>query len=241
MMPANQRAAVNTSIKASIKASVHAAPLTAAAFVRFGQVLEAGGDAASANQGRAARHDLEADIGFADARATRLHTAIYRIRQSALPCTLTVIERHRLSPQLFFPNSGARFLVCACPALDDGEPDLDSLQAFIGQHAQGIVWRAGVWHSPFAALDADGDFLMQQWQCGGADDCEERYVESPITINASPCEIFETGDANRELTLAELEGDLSGADTSPLPAGQTSVRGNIKALPDKKLRAKHNR
>ena len=182
--PAMQRAAVgvNLSIGTSASGRIDAAPLTAAAFARFGQVLEARGDAASANQGRAARHDLQADIGVADARAARLHTAIYRIRQSALPFTLTVVERHPLSPQLFFPNSGVRFLVCACPARADGEPDLDALQAFIGQHAQGIVWRAGVWHSPFAALDADGDFLMQQWQCGGVEDCDERQLDPAITI-----------------------------------------------------------
>ena len=178
MNPVIQRRAVS----AAISNSVHAVPLSAAAFARFGQVLEAGGDAASANQGRAARHDLHAEIGVADARATRLHTAIYRIRHSVLPFALTVIERHPLSPQLFFPNSGARFLVCACPAQDDGEPDLDALHAFIGQHAQGIVWGAGVWHSPFVALDADGDFLMQQWQSGGVEDCEERALEPSITI-----------------------------------------------------------
>ncbi len=169
-------------VSANLSTGIHTAPLSAAAFARFGQVLQAGADAASANQGRAARHDLQADIGVADARATRLHTAIYRIRHSVLPFALTVIERHPLSPQLFFPNSGTRFLVCACPALEHGEPDLDALHAFIGQHSQGIVWRAGVWHSPFVALDTDGDFLMQQWQCGGVEDCEERALDPVIMI-----------------------------------------------------------
>ena len=114
--------------------------------------------------------------------AMRLHTAIYRIRHSALPFALKLMERHPLSQQLFFPNSGARFLVCACPALSDGEPDLQGLRAFIGQRTQGIVWCRGVWHSPFAALDADGDFLMQQWQCGAPADCEERPFAMPVMI-----------------------------------------------------------
>ena len=33
-----------------------------------------------------------------------------------------------------------------------------------------------------AALDADGDFLMQQWQGGGAPDCEEWPLPEPMLI-----------------------------------------------------------
>ena len=158
--------------------------LTAEAFAPFGQVFEAVGDSSAANQGRAQRFDTPLDMAGTDARATRLHTAIYRIRKSAFPFELKLVERHPLSPQLFFPNSGARFLVCACPALGNGDPDLDGLRAFVGLRTQGILWRTGVWHSPFAALDVDGDFLMQQWQCGGPLDCEERPLATPIMINA---------------------------------------------------------
>ena len=134
--------------------------LSAAAFAPFGQVIEAMGGASPANQGRAERFDTAIDMAGVDARAARLHTAIYRIRKSVLPFALKLVERHPLSPQLFFPNSGARFLVCACPARGNGAPDPGALRAFIGQRTQGIVWRTGVWHSPFAALDEDGDFLM---------------------------------------------------------------------------------
>ncbi len=177
--------------------TIVATPLAAQDFAPFGDVIEARGDSSDANQGRAQRFDAPIDMARAgapdargaggvgpDASATsmRLHTAIYRIRQSALPFALKLMERHPLSQQLFFPNSGARFLVCACPARGDGEPDLHALCAFVGQRTQGIVWRRGVWHSPFAALDADGDFLMQQWQCGGPADCEERPLDAPVMI-----------------------------------------------------------
>jgi ureidoglycolate lyase len=162
---------------------MRAEPLTAEAFAPFGQVFEAVGDSSAANQGRAQRFDTPLDMAGTDARAARLHTAIYRIRKSALPFALKLVERHPLSPQLFFPNSGARFLVCACPALGNGDPDLAGLRAFVGLRTQGIVWRTGVWHSPFAALDADGDFLMQQWQCGSPLDCEERPLSIPILID----------------------------------------------------------
>ena len=156
--------------------------LSAEAFAPFGEVIEALGTATAANQDRAQRFDAPLNMASVDARTTRLHTAIYRIKQSALPFQLTLMERHPLSPQLFFPNSGKRFLVCACPQLADGTPDLAQLRAFAGQHTQGIVWRTNVWHSPFAALDEDGDFLMQQWKCDGALDCEELPLAEPVSI-----------------------------------------------------------
>ena len=164
--------------------SIQAQALSAAAFAPFGDVIEALGTSIAANQDRAQRFDAPLNMASTDARTTRLHTAIYRIKQSTLPFELGLVERHPLSPQLFFPNSGEGFLVCACPTLADGSPDLSALRAFIGRRTQGIVWRTGVWHSPFAALGADGDFLMQQWQCGGPEDCEEVTLAAPIMIQA---------------------------------------------------------
>ena len=164
--------------------SIHAQALSAAAFAPFGDVIEAIGASTAANQDRAQRFDAPLNLASTNPRTTRLHTAIYRIKQSTLPFELGLVERHPLSPQLFFPNSGEGFLVCACPNLADGSPDLSALRAFTGQRTQGIVWRTGVWHSPFAALGADGDFLMQQWQCGGPEDCEEVTLAAPIMIQA---------------------------------------------------------
>jgi len=161
---------------------LRAVTLDAARFAPFGQVIEAAGDPSAANQGRAQRFDTTIDLAPRDARATRLHTAVYRVLRSSLPFTLEVVERHPLSPQLFFPNSGERFLVCACPNLPDGDPDLASLQGFIGSCRQGIVWGAGVWHSPFAALGAGGDFLMQQWLSGSPLDCEEHHLAAPVAV-----------------------------------------------------------
>ena len=157
--------------------------MTGRSFAPFGQVIQATGGWSLANQGRAERFDTTFDLTCTDPRAPRLHTAIYRIRESALPFELKLVERHPLSPQLFFPNSGKRFLICACPNLPDGEPDFAALCAFVGLRSQGIVWRADVWHSPFAALDADGDFLMQQWQGAGLLDCEERSLPTSIMID----------------------------------------------------------
>ena len=79
--------------------------LSAEAFAPFGEVIEALGIATAANQDCAQRFDAPINMASVDARTTRLHTAIYRIKQSALPFQLTLMERHPLSPQLFFPNS----------------------------------------------------------------------------------------------------------------------------------------
>ena len=163
-------------------ATLSPAPLTQAAFARFGSVIEAGGESAAVNQGRGHRFDLALDLAVADPRATRMVNALYCIEASSLPFTLGVIERHPLSPQLFFPNRAGRFLVCVFDSQADGEPDFGAAHAFIGGAAQGIVYRAGVWHGPLVALDAPGDFLMQMWQCDGLLDCEERCLASPVPV-----------------------------------------------------------
>jgi len=162
--------------------TIVSAPLTQAAFARFGSVIEAGGDAAVVNQGRGRRFDVALDLA-ADPRAHRLAGALYSIEASNLPFALEVIERHPLSPQLFFPNCAGRFLVCVFDAQADGEPDLGTPHAFIGSAAQGIVYRTGVWHGPLVALDVPGEFMMQMWQCDGLQDCEERALNNPFTIS----------------------------------------------------------
>lgn len=205
------------------------APLTQTAFARFGTVIEAGGESAAVNQGRGRRFDLALDLAAADPRAHRLVSAIYSIEASTLPFTLGVIERHPLSPQLFFPNRAGRFLVCVFDAHADGEPDVDTAHAFVGSAAQGIVYRAGVWHGPLVALDAPGEFLMQMWQCDGPLDCEERILAGSFSVRVA------------QPRLGELAGDLFGADTSPLPFGEENVSGRVKQLLKEKLRANCSR
>ena len=177
------------------------APLTQAAFARFGTVIEVGGESAAVNQGRGRRFDLALDLAVADPRAARLVSAIYSIAASSLPFTLGVIERHPLSPQLFYPNRAGRFLVCVFDAQADGEPDFDAAHAFVGSAAQGIVYHPGVWHGPLVALDTPADFMMQMWQCDGPLDCEERILAVSFSVRVL------------QPTLGELAGDLFGADT----------------------------
>jgi ureidoglycolate lyase len=156
------------------------------AFRSFGEVIEASGNPQSVNQGRGKRFDLTIGLRAADARAARPVTAIYRIDPSALPFEVRVIERHPLSTQLFYPNRAGRFLVCVFAARLDGEPDADNVHAFIGNSSQGVVYHAGTWHGPLVALDEPGEFLMQQWQCDGPLDCEERALAAPIRIVGRP-------------------------------------------------------
>ena len=163
--------------------TLRATPLTHAAFARFGGVVEAGGEALAANQGRARRFDLALDLAATDPRAARLASALYRIEASSLPYAVRMIERHPLSSQFFFPGRAGRFLVCVFDSRDDGEPDLDRAHAFIGHQSQGLVYRAGVWHAPLLALDAPGEFLMQMWQCDGPADCEERALATPFCVS----------------------------------------------------------
>jgi ureidoglycolate lyase len=160
-----------------------ALPLSATRFLPFGVVLDVAGEGVPANEGRARRHDAPVDFAARDPRATRLALAVYRVAASKLPFTLRALERHPLSPQLFQSRGAGRFLACACPSAPDGTPDVAGLRAFIGAPGQGFVWQAGGWHAPLVALDGEGDFLMQQWQCDGSQDCGEWALAAPASIH----------------------------------------------------------
>lgn len=162
--------------------TLRAATLSGTAFARFGAVIEAGPVSIPVNQGRGRRFDLDLDVSAGDPRASRPASAIYRLAASRLPFEVSVIERHALSAQLFYPNGAARFLVCVFPSRADGEPDTGNPCAFIGAADQGVIYRAGTWHGPLVALDAAGDFLMQMRECGGPLDCEERRLQNPLLI-----------------------------------------------------------
>lgn len=161
-----------------------AQPLTAASFMPFGEVLEAGaGVGRPVNQGRGRRIDVAPRLAHAPA-AARPAQAIYRLSGSSLPLTLQMLERHPLTSQVFWPLEGARALIAVAPDLADGTPDLARLAAFTTGPGQGFHYLAGVWHAPLFALGRDASFAMQMWETGDARDCEEFSLQEPVEIVA---------------------------------------------------------
>jgi ureidoglycolate lyase len=152
------------------------------AFAPFGSVVAAGlGPGIPVNQGRAERFDLACGLDH-DARASRLVLATYRVTASAAPLAVELLERHPFSDQLFAPMTAESYLVVVAPDRPDGGPDADAARAFLAPGDRGVVYRAGVWHYPIAALGCAADFLMCMRETGAGDDTEVVALGRPLPV-----------------------------------------------------------
>jgi ureidoglycolate lyase len=160
-----------------------AAPLNRNSYRRYGDVIavDPAAAGASANAGTAQRFDrLGAIESLRPGAAPNL--CVFRVAPAAAnPFQVRMLERHRHSTQVFIPMGGAtRYLVVVC--LGGDVPDLATLKAFIADGAQGISYRPGTWHHPLIALDRTTDFACLVYEDGGAGDCEERAIESAVSV-----------------------------------------------------------
>lgn len=155
---------------------VTAAPIVAAAFAPYGQML--------AGPGTRDRLDHAGLIENLRPRA-RPNLLLARGRPSGRSRRLDRLERHPFSSQFFAPLAGTAYHSVVC--LDDGSgrPALETLRAFIVPGTCAINLRAGVWHAPLATLDAEGPFSVLVHEDGTADDCHWAEIEA-IAIGWPP-------------------------------------------------------
>jgi ureidoglycolate lyase len=155
-------------------------PLSAGEFARFGDVLDFDSTRARpVNDGNALRADLPARLASS---AGQPRLALFRVEARALPLTISVLEQHPNSSQVFFSISADRFLVVVAPEAPGGAPDVAKAEAFVGRRGQGINYHAGVWHAPIVALDADSDFLMLIWEQDTPADCRIERLRVPLDV-----------------------------------------------------------
>ena len=87
--------------------------------------------------------------------------SIFRnIKVTSVPFEICMLERHPLGSQAFIPMHGQQFLIIVAPSLDDNQPDLNRIEAFISNGSQGVNYRAGTWHHPLLSLEAPSDFAV---------------------------------------------------------------------------------
>lgn len=147
------------------------APLTRDAFAAFGDVVEFDGAAISViNAGYAERaRDLATvDLGRSDGKPS---VSIFKAKARQTPMTVTLMERHPLGSQLFFPLSGRGWLVIVCA--DPADPK--SYAVFRATRKQGVNYRPGVWHHPLIALEDGATFLIVD-RTGPGGNCDEVAV-----------------------------------------------------------------
>ncbi len=155
---------------------IRAAPLEAAAFAPFGDVLEAAGEADRIiNQGRCGRFHDRARLDFGDGRAG---VSIFRAAPRALPYALDMLERHPEGTQAFIPMSEHPFLVFVAPDAG-GAPGAP--HAFVARPGQGVNYLRGVWHGVLAPLHAPGLFAVID-RIGPGANLEEHWLDAPVTV-----------------------------------------------------------
>lgn len=156
-------------------------PLTAAAFVPFGDVIEAGTRFDTINRGTTrqfadlARVDVAQDGG-------RPRISLYRVSPYPLPLVVAMLERHPLGSQLFMPLRAEPFLVVVAPRGDSVDPA--SVVVFFANGAQGINYHRATWHHPVIALREASEFLVLDRE--GPGENYEEYAFEPESLVLQP-------------------------------------------------------
>ena len=131
-------------------------PLSPEAFAPFGEVLETdGAELRMINQGTTERFHALARAEL-DPNGTAI-VSIFRGQPRSFPYRVTMMERHPLGSQAFFPLDNRPWLVIAAGD-EDGRPGRP--QAFLAHGRQGVNYRANVWHHPLMALNETSTFLV---------------------------------------------------------------------------------
>ncbi len=137
---------------------LHPEPLTREAFAPFGDVIETDGAVSfPINQGTTDRfHDL-ATVDVNEMMGRPL-ISIFRGRPRQYPLAITMMERHPISSQAFYPLDNRPYLVVVAHASTD--PIATDLRVFRATGKQGVNYHRGVWHHPLLTLEESSDFLI---------------------------------------------------------------------------------
>lgn len=150
-------------------------PLTKQAFAPFGDVVEIeGAEQRQINQGFATRfHDLaKIDVGGGEAIVS-IFIAIPRPQ----PIAITLMERHPLGSQLFYPLQNEEWYVLVCNDPDDEK----SYRAFRAGGTQGVNYNRNTWHHPLLVVN-ESRFIVVDRK-GNRNNLEEVQLDSPFTLN----------------------------------------------------------
>ncbi|GHA17634.1 ureidoglycolate lyase [Devosia pacifica] len=152
--------------------------LTAEEFAPFGQILSTeNATHYPINAGMTERyHDL-ATVEL-EGPAARPLISIFRGQPYELPLTLSLMERHPLGSQAFFPLSSRPFLVIVA---EDNEGKPAEPRAFLPKPGEGVNIAINTWHGVLTPLEAESDFLVVD-RGGEGTNLEEHLFEQGYMI-----------------------------------------------------------
>lgn len=155
---------------------IQIAPLTAAAFAPFGDVLDlSGGPDKIINQGLCGRYHDRAVLDFGDGRPG---LSLFDAQVRSLPLRLDMVERHPDGSQAFIPMTLTPFLVIVAPD-EDGAPGRPL--AFRTEPGQAVNYHRGTWHGVLMPLRAPGLFAVID-RIGAGPNLEEYWFDAPYTV-----------------------------------------------------------
>ncbi|MEP0941728.1 MAG: ureidoglycolate lyase [Rhizobiaceae bacterium] len=155
-----------------------ARPLTKELFAPFGQVIEKqGAESFLINNGNCRRHHA---LSLADVtgEGAQVGISIFAGQPYALPLQLSLVERHPLGSQAFYPLGQQQWLVIVCDD-DAGRPV--SPKAFLAAADQGISLNRGIWHGVLTPLVEASDFLVVD-RIGEGNNLEEFTFSEPYAV-----------------------------------------------------------
>jgi ureidoglycolate lyase len=156
-----------------------AAPLTAAAFAPFGDVIEIAGRAPRLiNEDTCERYDDLAPVDVSSEEGRPL-ISIFRAAPRPIPFSVKSLERHPLSSQAFYPLDATPFLVVV--AKDGDGPWATRIHAFHAASDQGVSYRANTWHHALLAIGQTSRFLVID-RGGPGENCEEVTIDPAIVV-----------------------------------------------------------
>jgi ureidoglycolate lyase len=157
---------------------LRATALTADAFAPFGDVIEtAGRDSRRINEQTCRRFDDLAQLDVVEAGGRPL-LSIFEASPRALPLRISMLERHPMSSQAFYPLGARPFLVVAP---NGPTPDASGIRVFLSSGSQGVNYRRNTWHHSLIALERKSTFLVVD-RGGPGENCEEMAVSPAVFV-----------------------------------------------------------
>lgn len=156
-------------------------PLTRAAFAEFGDVVDVhGAEWIDINQGFARRINDLAKIDVADEDGS-VNVSLFTARQRPRPIAVTMMERHPLGTQLFYPLQDAPWLVLVCADPSDRR----SYRAFRASGRQGVNYAKGVWHHPLLVMTDNERFIVVD-RAGPGRNLQEIWLDAEQVLHLAP-------------------------------------------------------
>lgn len=162
-------------------AKIATQPLTKSAFAAYGEVIEiTGSHNYPINNGKCIRHHALALVDVTGEGAN-VGVSIFSGSPYALPHRLTMVERHPLGSQAFYPLGTQPWLVIVCDD-DNGTPA--NPKAFLATASQGINLQRNIWHGVLTPLCKPSDFLVVD-RIGEGNNLEEYHFDQPALVDLS--------------------------------------------------------